>query len=132
MSTTPIGDVRDITASRSDTKVGSVSIVVMPDAANTAWSPVPGAVHTFATVAGARTLTITDASSRLAYDLKVGEGFHFWIQNEGANTITVARAGNVAAGAGTLTVATTTTRHFVLARTSATAYQLTTLGVASH
>lgn len=132
MSTTPIGDIRDITASRSDVKVGSVSIVVMPDAANTAWSPVPGAVHTFAVTAAGRTLTVTDAASRLAYDMKIGEGFHFWVQNSGASTVTIAVAGTVAAGAGTLTVATNTTRHFVLVRTAAAVYQLTTIGTATH
>lgn len=135
MATVPVGSVRDHTPNRAIQRggyqVGSCSIQTEPDGAVTGWTPRPGACHVFATVAGARALVITDATTKLPYDLAVGEGFQFSVQNNGANTITISGAGNVSAGAGTLTIATTTTRLFILSRTGASTYRIDTLGVLS-
>lgn len=132
-STAPIGSVRDVVADRAkSTYASGSSLQVIPDVALSPWTPIPGAVHTMA-VNTTRTLTITDAAVPLPYDLKVGEGFIFYVQNnDGANTLTIAVAGNVTAGAGTYTVAAARTRIFALNRTSATAHVLTTLGVLTH
>lgn len=135
MATVPTGSVRDHTPNRSIQRggwqIGSCSIQTEPDGAVTGWTPRQGAIHIFATVAGARALVITDATTRLPYDLAVGEGFQFAVQNNGANTITISGAGNVTTGAGTYTIATTTTRLFTLTRSTASAYVINTLGVLS-
>ena len=112
---------------------GAVSMQVMGgDIARPLFYPVPGGIHTVAVAAAGRAWVITDAAVALPYDLKVGEGFFFIVQNNGASTITLSGAGNVTAGAGTLTVATNTSRFFMLSRTSATAHTLTTFGTLTH
>ncbi len=89
--------------------------------------PQPGAIHTVATAAAGRAWTIT-TDSVAALDLPIGSGFLFYVQNNGASTITLAGSGVVAAGAGTLTVATARVRIFALTRIGAASYQLDTLG----
>ena len=135
-STAPIGSFRDAIPNRSILSGGlisqSTSVVTEPDAAKTFFNPVQGALHTVASTA-AVTWTITDASAPLPYDLKIGEGFLFFIQNnDGADAITVAVAGNVTAGAGTFTVPSARTRIFSLTRISNLVHQLNTLGVLTH
>lgn len=138
-STAPIGGIRDTTANRS-LQIGSAPIAgaasivtVGQDAAISPFQPNPGAVHINVPTA-ARTWTITDAAVPLPYDLKIGEGFWFVVQNDsaGANTITLAVGGNVVAGPGALTVAQDNSRMFVLSRTSATAHTLTSLAAGDH
>lgn len=145
-TSTPIGSVRDITPNRaiqlgSMPVAGATSIQVMGgDIARPNFTPVPGGIHTVAVAAAGRTWTIDDTTVPLPYDLKVGEGFWFIVQNNGANTITLAAAGgtsSVTAGAGTLTVATGTSRFFMLCRVPPTspntlAHVLTTFGTLTH
>lgn len=137
-STVPVGGKRDVIPSRiyssaSSAIPGASSIQVLGgDIDRPAFYPTAGGVHTVAVAAAGRTFTITDAAVPLPYDLKIGEGFSFIVQNNGASTITLARAGNVVAGSGTLTVATNTSRMFFLCRTSQTAHQLTTFGTLTH
>ena len=136
MSTAPTASVRDVIPNRSfvtgGAGIGSTSVVVLPDpgAATSTFFPTPGAVHTVAVLAAPSTWTLTDAVSALPYDLKIGEGFIFYMQNNGASTLTFACAGNITqGGAGTITVPTSRTRIFSLTRTGAVTYQLHTLGV---
>lgn len=133
MSVAPIGSVRDATANRAFSvapRPGASSVQVMGgDIDRPFFCPVPSGVHTVATAAAGRTWTITNAAAALPYDLAVGEGFSFAVQNNGANTITLAVAGGVSAGAGTITVPTARVRLFVLTRTGEATYQLDTLGV---
>lgn len=132
------GSVRDAIPARTVQAgdggiAGACSVqVIGSDADNTSFYPSPGGLHTVATAAAGRTWTITNASKPLPYELPIGVGFQFSIQNNGANTITLAVAGTVAAGAGTLTVPTNRTRIFCLSRTTATVYKLDTLGVLTH
>lgn len=138
MSTAPIGGVRDVVANRSfvtgGAGIGSTSVQVISsgDTAITTFCPTPGAIHTFAGTAltAGRTWTITDAVSALPYDLKIGEGFLFFVQhnNTGNFAITIGVGGNVAAGVGTMTIAQNRTRIFSLTRISNLVHQLDTLG----
>lgn len=138
--TTPIGSVRDVTPNRSiqlgGTIPGSCSFHTIggADADVSPFYPVPGGFHSRTTAyAAGRTWTITDAAVALPYDLKTGEGFIFWVQNESGNTITLAGAGSVTADANvTLTAANNNTTLFALIRTSATAHVLTRFGTLTH
>ena len=128
-----LGSVRDITANRGllvggyTLAEGNVQLITI-DAAQAFWTPRAGTLHSFATSAAPRTLTITNAVTALPYDLKIGEGFHFWLQATGGQTITVAVGGTVVAGPGTFTTATGSCRHYLLTRTSQTAFQVDTFG----
>ena len=136
---TPIGSFRDATPNRSILSggiiAGSTSVSVQPDGARAAFYPQQGAIHTIAVLAANVTWTITDATVPLPYDLKIGEGFMFSIQNNGASLLTLAVAGvdangkGTRVGAGTLTVPTARTRIFALTRVSEFVHQLDTLGV---
>ena len=109
--------------------LGATSVQVMGgDIDRATFYPQPGAIHTVATAAAGRTWTIT-TDSVAALDLSIGAGFLFYVQNNGANTITLAVSGVVAAGAGTITVPTARVRIFSLTRIGAASYQLDTLGV---
>lgn len=132
-STAPIGSVRDAVPNRSilcgGVIAGSTSTQAIPAGAQATFYPTQGGIHTVAANAAGVTYTITDAAAPLPYDLRIGEGFIFYVQNnDAADTITFAVGGNVAAGAGTLTVAGASTRIFALTRTSNLVHQLTTLG----
>ena len=133
MSVAPIGSVRDATANRAFSvapRPGASSVQVMGgDIDRPFFCPVPAGIHTVALAAAGRQWTITNAAAALPYDLAVGEGFWFAVQNNGASTITLAVAGGVSAGAGTITVPTARVRLFVLTRTGDATYQLDTLGV---
>lgn len=137
-STAPIGGVRDVTPSRA-LQLGGSNIhnpslqTVGIDADITEWHPVPGGLHVVTLTAG-RQFTIDDTSNPLPYDLKIGEGFKFWVQNVsgGAFTCTVAVGGNVSAGAGTLTATQNNTRGYILTRTGALTHVLNTVGAGAH
>lgn len=132
-STAPIGSVRDAVANRSilcgGVIAGSCSTQPIPAGAQPTFYPTQGGIHTVAANAGGVTYLISDAVTALPYDLRIGEGFIFYIQNnDAADLITMAVGGNVVTGAGTLTVAGASTRIFALTRTSNLVHQLTTLG----
>ena len=132
---TNIGSVRDATPNRSNQNGGTFpaqcAVSVMGgDIDRPTFFPTPGAIHTVAVAAAGRTWTISAAAIPLPYDLKIGQGFLFYVQNNGANTITLAVTNpGVVAGAGTITVATARTRIFSLTRISDAVHQLDTLGV---
>jgi hypothetical protein len=128
------GSVRDVTSNRALLNGGTLPLstgiqVVGIDADQATFTPVIGAIHTVAVAAAGRQWTMTAASAQAVYDLKVGEGFLFIVQNNGANTITLAAGAGVTAGAGTLTVLSARTRIFAFTRTGNATYQLDTLGV---
>mgnify|MGYP001434029905 FL=1 len=98
------------------------------------WSPIPDGIHLCVPTA-ARAWKITEAVLA-SYNLQIGEGIQFWIQNNsgGAFAITLTSSGSpyVTGGAGTFTIAQANTRHFILTRTSATVHTLTTTGTLAH
>jgi hypothetical protein len=114
---------------------GAFGVVTGLDAAIAAFCPVRNSVYLCVPTA-ARAWTMTEAGVAAGTDLKVGEGFIFYIQNNsaGANTITITAGGgaNVASGAGTFTIAQANTRAFFLRRISSTAHELTTFGTWTH
>lgn len=104
------------------------------NADNAAFAPVPDAIHICVPTL-ARAWVITEAAVE-AYHLQVGDGIQFWIQNNsaGANTITITTGGvgQVATGAGTLSIAQANTRHFILTKTAVGVHTLTTTGTLAH
>lgn len=105
--------INDDTAQAS--LAATMQIINSVDAAIPAFTPITNALYTNPVSAAGRTWTITTASARLTGVTAVGAGAKFVLQNDGANTITLAVAGAVTAAAGhTLTTATATSHTFVL------------------
>lgn len=137
-----MSSVRDVIANRhllnghgTASPVSIVTLANAGDLALPAFTPGRNCIH-LAVPTAARAYTLTEAAMAAAYDLKLGEAFQFWIQNNsaGANTITVTAGGgaNVTSGAGTFTIAQATTRHFIIVRTGASTHTLYTTGTATH
>ncbi len=137
-----MSSVRDTTPNRNLLNGGGtaspVSIVTMShgDAAIASFTPHRNSIH-LAVPTAARAWTILETGLAASYDLKLGEGFSFWVQNDsaGANTITLTvggGAGQIAKGAGTFTIAQATTRHFLIVRTGASTHTIYTTGTATH
>jgi hypothetical protein len=137
-----MSSVRDVLANRAHLNgvghalpVSIITLAANGDVPLPAFTPGRNAIHlTVPTVA--RSYTLTEAAMLASYDLKLGEGFIFWIQNNsaGANTVTLVAGGgvNVTSGAGTFTIAQNTTRQFIIVRTGAATHTLYTTGSATH
>ncbi len=102
------------------------------DAADAAFNPTPNCVYFQATTAAARAWTMVAAS--VTASAQVGEGFHFWVANDGANAITIPMSTGCTAGVntGTFTIAASGyIGHFYVIKTAATpTFNVHCLGVA--
>lgn len=131
--------VRDINANRTfGNGVGSasaVSPVILSDVANADFTPVANGCHIMVPTA-ARALTITAASAAKT-NLRVGEGFQFYIHNAsaGAFSITLVAGGGAnveTLGTTTLVIAQGESGLYSLHRTAAATYGILGLGVNTH
>jgi len=139
MSNVNNSGVRDYKSNRSFGNglgaADAVSLITLTDAANADFSPVPNGIHSMVPTA-ARALTITQATAS-ATDLRIGEGFRFYIKNDsaGAFSITLVAGGGAnveTQGTSTLVIAQGETGVFMLYRSAAAVHGITGLGISSH
>ena len=131
--------VRDYSSNRSFGNglgaASAVSVISLVNDSNADFTPVPNAVHAI-TPTAARTLTLLQATASKS-NLRIGEGFVFYIKNNsaGAFSVTLVAGGGVEVateGTSTLVVAQGETGTFVLNRTSESVHSISCLGIVSH
>ena len=113
----------------------AVSVITVVNADDADFTPVPNAIHAI-TPTAARTLTLLQATASKS-NLRLGEGFVFYIKNNsaGAFSVTLVAGGGVQVtteGTSTLVVAQGETGAFVLSRTSESVHSLSCIGISSH